>query len=137
MKLRPLDVATDGIFLCGMAHYPKYIPETINQANGAALRSATILSQDSIVASGAICEIAEDRCISCGACISVCNYNAVEFHETPQGKKARVISAMCKGDGLCNSVCPTGAIFLKHFIDEDILAQIDASAPELVQISGL
>ena len=136
MKLRPLDVATDGIFLCGMAHYPKYIPETINQANGAALRAATILSQDSIVASGAICEIAEDQCISCGACISVCNYNAIEFHETPQGKKARVIPAMCKGDGLCNSKCPTGAISLKHFIDEDIVAQIDASAPELVQISG-
>jgi heterodisulfide reductase subunit A len=137
MKLRPLDMATDGIFLCGMAHYPKYIPETISQAEGAALRAATVLSQDSLVASGAVCEIDEDACISCGACISVCNYNAIEFHETPQGKKARVISILCKGDGLCNSKCPTGAVSLKHFIDEDILAQIDAMAPELVQISGL
>jgi heterodisulfide reductase subunit A len=135
MKLRPLDAATDGIFLCGLAHYPKYIPETISQANGAALRAATILSQDSIVANGAVCEINEARCISCGACVSVCNYNAIEFHETRQGKKARIVSAMCKGDGLCNSKCPTGAISLKHFIDDDILAQIDASAPELVQIS--
>jgi len=126
MKLRPLDLATDGIFLCGMAHYPKYIPETIGQANGAALRAATVLSQDSIVASGAICEIAENDCISCGACISVCNYNAIEFYETPTGKKARVISALCKGDGLCNSKCPTGAISLNHFVDEEIFAQIDA-----------
>ena len=126
MKLRPLDLATDGIFLCGLAHYPKYIPETINQANGAALRAATVLSQESIVASGAICEIKEKECISCGACISVCKYGAIEFYQTPHGKKARVISALCKGDGLCNSKCPTGAIYLQHFIDEGILAQIDA-----------
>jgi heterodisulfide reductase subunit A len=126
MKLRPLDLATDGIFLCGMAHYPKYIPETINQANGAALRAATILSQDSIIASGSICEVEEDKCIACGACISACNYGAIEFYETPQGRKARVTPALCKGDGLCNSKCPTCAISLKHFMDEGIIAQIDA-----------
>jgi heterodisulfide reductase subunit A len=127
MKLRPLDVATDGIFLCGMAHYPKYIPETIDQANGAALRAATILSQDLIIASGAVCEVNEDECISCGACISVCKYGAVEFYETAHGKKARVIPVLCKGDGLCNSKCPTGAVSLRHFIDEGITAQIDSA----------
>jgi heterodisulfide reductase subunit A len=127
MKLRPLDLATDGIFLCGTAHYPKYIPETINQANGAALRAATVLSQDSITASGAVCEIAENKCVSCGACVSICNYGAIEFYETARGKKARVVSVLCKGDGLCNSKCPTGAISLKHFLDEEIFAQIDAT----------
>lgn len=127
MKLRPLDLATDGIFQCGMAHYPKYIPETINQANGAALRAATVLSQDSIIASGSICEVDEDKCIACGACISACNYGAIEFYETPQGRKARVTPALCKGDGLCNSKCPTCAISLKHFIDDGIIAQIDAA----------
>ena len=131
MKLRPLDLATDGIFLCGMAHYPKYIPEAINQAEGAALRAATVLSQDSIVSSGAVCEVTADRCISCGACISVCSYGAVEFHQTPQGKKARVISVLCKGDGLCNSICPTGAISLMHFLDEELIAQIDAAGSDL------
>jgi heterodisulfide reductase subunit A len=137
MKLRPLDLATDGIFLSGMAHYPKYIPETINQAHGAALRAVTVLSQDSIAASGAICEIDENKCISCGACISVCAYGAIEFYETPHGKKARVIPALCMGDGLCNSKCPTGAISLKHFLDEEIFAQIDAGFPELVRITGV
>ncbi len=127
MKLRPLDVATDGIFLCGMAHYPKYIPETINQADGAALRAATILSKDSITASGAVCAIDENECISCGACISICKYGAIEFHETPQGKKARVMPVLCKGDGLCNSKCPTGAISLQHFLNEEITAQIDSA----------
>jgi heterodisulfide reductase subunit A len=137
MKLRPLDLATDGIFLSGMAHYPKYIPETINQAHGAALRAVTVLSQDSIAASGAICEIDENKCISCGACISVCAYGAIEFYETPHGKKARVIPVLCMGDGLCNSKCPTGAISLKHFLDEEIFAQIDAGFPELVRITGV
>ena len=130
VKLRPVDFAAEGVFLCGTAHYPKHISETISQAYGAAGRAATILTKDSVVASGAVCEVTEDDCVSCGACISVCNYGAIEFHDTAQGKKARVNPILCKGDGLCNSRCPTGAIFLKHFTDEEILCQIDAAAPE-------
>jgi heterodisulfide reductase subunit A len=72
----------------------------------------------------------EHKCISCGACISVCKYGAIEFHETPQGRKARVIPVLCKGDGLCNRKCPTGAIQLKHFTDEEILSEIDAAFSE-------
>ena len=126
VKLRPVDFAADGVFLCGMAHYPKHLPEAISQAYGAAGRAATILSRDSVTASGAVCEVKESDCVSCGACISVCKYGAIEFHETPQGRKARVNSVLCKGDGLCNSKCPTGAIFLKHFTDEELLSQINA-----------
>jgi heterodisulfide reductase subunit A len=129
VKLRPVDFAADGVFLCGTAHYPKHISETISQAYGAAGRAATILTKDSVVASGAICDVNESECESCGACISVCNYGAIEFHDTPQGKKARVNPVLCKGDGLCNAVCPTGAIYLKHFTDEEILCQIDAALP--------
>jgi heterodisulfide reductase subunit A len=134
VKLRPVDFAADGVFLCGTAHYPKSIPESISQAFGAAGRAATILSKDSVTASGAISEVDEDKCIACGACISVCKYGAIEFHDTPQGKKARVIPVLCKGDGLCNSKCPAGAISAKHFTDEQIFAAIDAAAPALAEV---
>jgi heterodisulfide reductase subunit A len=134
VKLRPVDFAADGVFLCGTAHYPKHIPESISQAYGAAGRAATILSKDSVTASGAISEVNEDKCIACGACISVCKYGAIEFHDTPQGKKATVNPVLCKGDGLCNSKCPAGAITAKHYTDEQIFAEIDAAAPALVEV---
>jgi heterodisulfide reductase subunit A len=127
VKLRPVDFAADGVFLCGTAHYPKHITETISQALGAAGRAVTILTKDSVVASGAVCEVNEVDCVSCGACISVCNYGAIEFVDTPKGKKARVNPVLCKGDGLCNSRCPAGAITLKHFTDEEVFCQIDAA----------
>ena len=137
VKLRPVDFAADGVFLCGIAHYPKHITETISQAYGAAGRAANILSSDSVIASGAVCEVNEKDCVSCGACISVCNYGAIEFVDTPQGKKASVNPILCKGDGLCNSRCPTGAIYLKHFTDEEIMCQIDAAGPALVDIQPM
>ena len=127
VKLRPVDFAAEGVFLCGIAHYPKHITETISQAYGAAGRAITILTKESVIASGAVCEVNESACESCGACISVCDYGAIEFHETPKGKKARVNPILCKGDGLCNTRCPTGAISLKHFTDAEILSQIDAA----------
>jgi len=129
VKLRPVDFAADGVFVCGTAHYPKHIPEAISQAYGAAGRAASVLSRDTVVASGAVCEVDENKCISCGACISVCQYGAIEFVETPHGKRARVNPVLCKGDGLCNAKCPTNAISLKHFNDDEIMAQIDAEAP--------
>ena len=130
VKLRPVDFATDGVFLCGTAHYPKHIPEAINQAYGAAGRALTLLSHDIVTVSGSVCEVDERKCIGCGACISACMYGAIEFRETRQGKKAVVNPVLCKGDGLCNAKCPTGAIFLKHFTDEELLSQIDAVVPE-------
>jgi heterodisulfide reductase subunit A len=132
VKLRPVDFAADGVFLCGTAHYPKHITEAVNQAYGAAGRAVTILTKDSVIASGSVCEVNESDCVSCGACISVCAYGAIEFVDTPKGKKARVNPVLCKGDGLCNSRCPARAITLKHFTDEEIFRQIDAGllAPE-------
>ena len=125
VKLRPVDFAADGVFLCGTAHYPKHIPETISQAFGAAGRAVCILSGDSVTASGSVCDVKEENCVACGACITACSYGAIDFYETPQGKKARVKPVLCKGDGLCNAKCPTGAIYLKHYTDEEIFAQID------------
>ena len=127
VKLRPVEFGTDGVYLCGMAHYPKHISETINQAYGAAGRVLTLLSHDTVTASGSVAEVQESACISCGACITVCTYGAIEFTDTPQGRKAKVNPVLCKGDGLCNTVCPTAAISLKHFTDEELLSQIDAA----------
>jgi heterodisulfide reductase subunit A2 len=127
VKLRPVDFAAEGIFLCGIAHYPKHITETISQAYAAAGRAITVLTQESVIASGAICEVNESACESCGACISVCKYGAIQFYDTPNGKKAMVNPILCKGDGLCNTRCPAGAITLKHYTDEEICCQIDAA----------
>ncbi len=126
VKLRPVEFGTEGVYLCGMAHYPKHIPESINQAYGAASRAVTLLAHDTVTVSGSVCEVTEKQCMGCGACISACTYNAIEFRKTRQGPKAVVNPVLCKGDGLCNAKCPTGAIYLKHFTDEDLLSQIDA-----------
>jgi heterodisulfide reductase subunit A len=134
VKLRPVDFGVDGVYLCGIAHYPKHISEAVSQAYGAAGRALTLLSHDTVVASGSVCDVNESKCISCGACISACTYGAIEFQETKQGKKARVNPVLCKGDGLCNSKCPTGAISLKHYTDEELLSQIDAAVPALVEV---
>jgi heterodisulfide reductase subunit A len=128
VKLRPVEFAADGVYLCGMAHSPKFISEAINQAYGAAGRVLTLLSHDTVIASGSVCEVDEKTCIGCGQCISVCTYDAIDVRETRQGEKAVVNPVLCKGDGLCCAKCPTGAIQLKHFTDEGILAQIDAAA---------
>jgi len=129
VKLRPVDFGAEGIYLCGTAHYPKFISESISQAYGAAGRVLTLLSNNTVVASGSVCEVDEERCISCGACILACTYNAIEFNDTPKGRKAYVNSVLCKGDGLCNTKCPTGAIQLKHYTDEELLSQIIAASP--------
>lgn len=131
VKLRPVEFGTEGVYLCGLAHYPKHIPEAINQAYGAASRALTLLSHDIVTVSGSVCEVTERKCMGCGACISACTYNAIEFRVTRQGKKAVVNPILCKGDGLCNAKCPTGAIFLKHFTDEDLLSQIDAAVGDM------
>jgi heterodisulfide reductase subunit A len=130
VKLRPVDFGAEGVYLCGTAHYPKHIAEAVSQAYGAAGRALTLLSHDTVTASGSVCIVNESECISCGACISACTYGAIEFYETAKGKKAKVTPVLCKGDGLCNTMCPTGAIALKHYLDEAILDQIDAAAPE-------
>ncbi|MCU0692121.1 MAG: CoB--CoM heterodisulfide reductase iron-sulfur subunit A family protein [Polyangiaceae bacterium] len=131
VKLRPVDFAADGVFHCGTAHYPKHIAEAVSQAYGAAGRAAALLSRDTVTASGSVCDVDRDACVSCGACVSVCTYGAIELRETSSGPKASVNSVLCKGDGLCNTVCPTSAISLKHYTDEELFSQIDAATREL------
>ncbi len=137
VKLRPVEFSTDGVYLCGLAHYPKFIQETINQAYGAAGRALTLLSRDSVVASGSVAQVDESKCIGCGACVSACAYGVLELRDTKKTKKATVNPVLCKGDGLCTTKCPTGAIQLKHFTDEELLSQIDAAFPEEEAIEQL
>jgi len=130
VKLRPVDFGADGVFLCGANHYPKHLTEAISQAYGAAGRAATLLSHDTVVATGSVCDVAESRCIACGACVAACTYGAIGWRQTRDGKKAQVNPALCKGDGLCCSRCPTQAIVLRHYTNEEIVNQIDAALSE-------
>jgi len=127
VKLRPVDCAADGVFLCGTAHYPKHFSESISSAYGAAGRAASLLAQDTVTASGSVCHVVDVDCIACGACITACTYGAVQMRKTPEGKRAEVNPVLCKGDGLCCTKCPTGAIVLDHYTDDAIFSQIDAA----------
>jgi heterodisulfide reductase subunit A len=123
MKLRPLDFATDGVFLAGLAHSPKYIEESMAQASGAAARAVTILSRDTLLAEGVISSIDADKCTGCGTCIELCPYSAIERTEDD---KARVVDVLCKGCGICAASCPERAIDIRGFTLEQIIAQMSS-----------
>ena len=120
MKLRPVDFATDGVFLCGMAHWPKFIDESISQACATAARAATILSKKTLDAEGTVSHIDEDLCIGCGVCISICPYKAIAKDENGL---AKVNEVLCKGCGTCAASCPERAIMMRQFTDEQLIAQ--------------
>lgn len=124
VKLRPVDFATDGIYVCGSAHWPADIPEAISQAYAAASRASTIISKDVLEVEGAIAEVDEDLCVGCGICIKICPYNAISKDENGI---VHVTEASCKGCGLCGATCPENAITSHHFTTKQILAQILAS----------
>ncbi|MDH5266374.1 MAG: CoB--CoM heterodisulfide reductase iron-sulfur subunit A family protein [Candidatus Bathyarchaeota archaeon] len=130
MKLRPVDFATGGVFLCGMAHSPKLIDESISQACGAAARAITILSKPKLEMEGAIADVNEDLCGGCKICESVCAYSAIEMKEVDGKLRSSVNEALCTGCGVCGSSCPTGAISMLHFTDDEILAQVRAALME-------
>nr|MDO8080068.1 CoB--CoM heterodisulfide reductase iron-sulfur subunit A family protein [Candidatus Freyarchaeota archaeon] len=126
MKLRPVDFATDGVFLCGLAQSPKFIDESISQACGAAARAITILSKGALEIEGAIAKVDEDLCAACKVCVSICESGAAQIVEKNGKRVSNVIEALCKGCGLCSAACPSGAITIEHFTDKQILAQIRA-----------
>jgi heterodisulfide reductase subunit A len=131
MKLRPVDFQTDGVFLCGMAHSPKFIDESISQACAAAARATTILSKKTLEMEGIVANVDEDLCSGCRICENLCPYNAIEMNEKEAGKiTAHVIEALCKGCGVCGTACPTKAINLGHFTTQEILAQVKAALTE-------
>jgi len=124
-KLGPVEFATDGVFLCGLAHYPKPIDESIAQGRAAASRAITLLAQKTIHTSGNIAETDPAMCSQCGVCVSVCPYSAPSFaEEGPWTGKAQINPVLCKGCGLCVASCRSGAIHLKGFDNDQIFSQI-------------
>ena len=134
VKLRPLDFATDGVFLCGCAQWPKNIQDSISQASGAAGRASRFLSAKEITTSGLVAEVNPDKCIGCGECKEVCPYNAIELIEETKEfedisiviSKSNINSALCKGCGTCAGTCKVGAIMVKHYDYDQISAMIDS-----------
>ncbi len=128
VKLRPVDFATDGVFLAGLAHGPKTLDESIAQAHGAAAHACIPLAKGMVSVEPIISMVDEDRCIGCGLCASLCPSNAIELVLKEEGRKAQTIAAACKGCGTCGASCPQRAIGMQYFTDEELLAQVEALA---------
>ena len=127
-KLGPSEFATDGVFLCGMAHYPKPMDESIAQGKAAASRAVTLLSRENIFMSGTVAMTNPMNCSSCGVCVSICPYSAPSYRDegAPFTGKAEINPVLCKGCGLCVASCRSGAIRLKGFDNDQVFAQIYA-----------
>jgi heterodisulfide reductase subunit A-like polyferredoxin len=128
-KLRPLDFAYDGVFLCGLAHGPKYAEESVSQANGAAARALRILSRAEIMVGGTVAQVAKSHCAECLTCVRTCPYGVpkIDYHI----HAACIDPARCHGCGICVSECPHKAIELMHNRDRQFLAEIAAAAVAL------
>jgi len=128
-KIRPLDFATDGIYLCGAAHYPKNLVDSIAQAEGAASRAAIPIMQETMTGEGAVAEVDEDLCSGCRTCEFVCTYSAIEIRprfDNPERSVAVVNKALCKGCGACAGACPSGAIDQKGYKSNQIDVMLEA-----------
>jgi heterodisulfide reductase subunit A len=121
-KLRPVDTATDGVYLAGCCQGPKDIPDTVAQAKAAASSALIPLTKGSVVIEPIVASVDEDRCCACRMCASVCEYKAVLFDED-KGVMT-VNAALCKGCGSCAGACPSGAMTIQHYTDGQIEAQL-------------
>ena len=129
-KLRPLDFATDGIFLCGTARYPATVSEAQAQGLGAAARASTILFKDRLVTSALVSFITE-QCDGCALCLDICPYYALQLEEYEEGnrihKRVKSDNILCKGCGVCAATCPKGGVEVKGFTQKQLSAQVDAA----------
>jgi heterodisulfide reductase subunit A len=134
MKLRPVDFATDGVFVAGLAHYPKPMDEAIAQAKAAAARAAVVLAQDAIRAGGVVAQIDPAKCSGCQACVGVCPFGAISYKEPEH--LCEVNQALCKGCGTCAANCPSECITLFGFSHKQIYTQVDEALEELEDAMG-
>jgi heterodisulfide reductase subunit A-like polyferredoxin len=123
MKLRPVDFATDGLYLAGSGHGPKLISESISQASATVSRACTILSKEKILVGGVVAMVEGERCAACLTCVRVCPYNVPVIN---QKGEAEIDLAKCKGCGSCVAECPARAIELMHFRDGQLWAKSQA-----------
>ena len=130
VKLRPVDFATEGVFLCGLAHSPKAMDENISQARAAAARAATVLSKKQLDVSAQVSFVRQDKCISCMTCVRTCPYGAPFCNDDGKGQ---IEAAKCMGCGICASECPARAIQLRHFETDRFEAMIDQLVAAVAQ----
>ena len=139
MKLRPVDFATEGVFVCGFAHSPKFIDECISQSAAAAARACTILNKDVMESEGIVSYVNESTCRGCGYCVEACPYNAIELKEVNQFghivQVANVNEILCKGCGSCAAACLSGSIQQRKFEDRQIMTMIESFLAPKVSIS--
>ena len=123
VKLRPIDFSTDGVFLCGLAHSPKAMDESIAQGLGAAARAVTLLSQKEMFGNAIVAFINPESCVGCQGCLKVCPYEAIRYLEDK--KICEINEVICKGCGACAATCPSASAQLKRFTGKQIYAQIE------------
>jgi heterodisulfide reductase subunit A-like polyferredoxin len=131
VKLRPVDFATEGVFMAGMAHYPKFLDETIAQAQAAASRAANILSQERMLTNARVAVVDPEKCVGCLTCVRICPYHVPRISSEFNGVgriigAAYIEPAICQGCGTCASECPAMAIQLMHYTDAQTLTKVDA-----------
>lgn len=132
VKLRPVDFATDGIYVCGTCRGPSDITECVTQAAAAASRAAIPLSKGYVLAEAIASDVDTDSCVGCGICATLCPYSAITVERGPKGMKAKVIKAACKGCGACGAGCPEKAITMLHYTDEQLIVEGLAGIKEVV-----